>query len=102
MNRLTILINGETLQKQFKLNDDGVEFLQLSKWETVYADDVVCDEEPQDALRTAFFEGRVHQILASQIENAIDAYNDVQAYEEASEFINEQLPEIIAEAKSHQ
>jgi hypothetical protein len=48
MNRLTILINGETLQKRFKLNDDGVEFLQISKWETVYADDVVCDEEPQD------------------------------------------------------
>jgi hypothetical protein len=48
MNTLTILINGETLQKRFKLNDDGVEFLQLSKWETVYADDVVCDEEPQD------------------------------------------------------
>ena len=48
MSSLTILINGETLQKRFKLNDDGVEFLQLSKWETVYADDVVCDEEPQD------------------------------------------------------
>jgi hypothetical protein len=51
MNRLTILINGETLQKQFKLNDDGVEFLQLSKWETVYADDV-CDEEPNKAINT--------------------------------------------------
>jgi hypothetical protein len=49
MNSLTIqLASGETLQKRFKLNDDGVEFLQLSKWETVYADDV-CDEEPNKA-----------------------------------------------------
>jgi hypothetical protein len=52
MNSLTIqLASGETLQKRFKLNDDGVEFLQLSKWETVYADDV-CDEEPNKAINT--------------------------------------------------
>ena len=44
MSSLTILINGETLQKRFKLND-GVETIQISKWETVYADDVVCDED---------------------------------------------------------
>jgi hypothetical protein len=46
MSSLTILINGETLQKRFKLND-GVETIQISKWETVYADDVVCDEDFQ-------------------------------------------------------
>jgi hypothetical protein len=44
MSSLTILINGEPLQKRFKLND-GVETIQISKWETVYADDVVCDED---------------------------------------------------------
>jgi hypothetical protein len=57
MSSLTILINGETLQKRFKLNDDGVEFLQLSKWETVYADDV-CDEDFQftiTALESVLF-----------------------------------------------
>jgi hypothetical protein len=52
-----------------------------------------------EGLREAFFDGRVHKTLAAQIENAIEAYNDVQAYEEASDFVNYQLPEII---KSHQ
>jgi hypothetical protein len=58
MNSLTIqLASGETLQKRFKLNDDGVEFLQLSKWETVYADDPneePQDEEPQDVSNFQF------------------------------------------------
>jgi hypothetical protein len=49
-----------------------------------------------EGLRAAFFNGEVHETLETQIQEAIDAYNAVQAHEAASHFINE-LPEIIAE-----
>jgi hypothetical protein len=56
----------------------------------------------KDALREAFFDGKIHETLAAQIENEVQAYNAINAYEEASDFVNYQLPDIIAEAKSHQ
>jgi hypothetical protein len=76
MNSLTIqLASGETLQKRFKLNDDGVEFLQLSKWETVYADDVVCDEDFQftiTALESVLFTVTVNNDVIIEVKPMAD------------------------------
>jgi hypothetical protein len=74
MSSLTILINGETLQKRFKLND-GVETIQISKWETVYADDVVCDEDFQftiTALESVLFTVTVNNDVIIEVKPMAD------------------------------
>jgi hypothetical protein len=96
--------NGGILDDKICIgNLESLSFGDQSDWcafNEVIGDIMAPHKYNPEGLREAFFDGKIHETLAAQIENEVQAYNAINAYEEASDFVNYQLPEIIAEAKS--